>query len=198
MAMVLPTHFRAQRMVTVCSNFISVSNSKTLIFQIDLLHPAQQETDRKRNKLFACKEEDGGSALLGDPVDVDRRSREVRCAGDGGTPAFRPDQAQTCHDARQYGGCDEKIWHTRCQQCAFGHKLSLLWIIMCRTRVRATFARSIANFAMDHGIDAYPAGRGIGHQVMVEEGMCCQAPLIVASDSHSNMYGGLGCLGRPS
>ena len=27
----------------------------------------------------------------------------------------------------------------------------------------------IAAFASRHGVDAYPAGRGIGHQVMVEE-----------------------------
>eukprot|EP00949_MAST-11_sp_MAST-11-sp1_P000751 g751.t1 len=56
---------------------------------------------------------------------------------------------------------------------------------------------SIANFAMDHGIDAYPAGRGIGHQVMVEEGYVLPGSMVVASDSHSNMYGGLGCLGTP-
>ena len=55
----------------------------------------------------------------------------------------------------------------------------------------------IAAFASRHGVDAYPAGRGIGHQVMVEEGYVLPGQLVVASDSHSNMYGGLGALGTP-
>jgi homoaconitate hydratase len=41
------------------------------------------------------------------------------------------------------------------------------------------------------------AGRGIGHQVMIEEGHVLPETMVVASDSHSNMYGGLGCLGTP-
>ena len=55
--------------------------------------------------------------------------------------------------------------------------------------------RSIREFAAQHGVDFYPAGRGIGHQIMVEEGYAWPGTLAVASDSHSNMYGGLGCLG---
>ena len=50
---------------------------------------------------------------------------------------------------------------------------------------------------MKHGIDYYPPGTGIGHQVMVEEGYAFPNTLTVASDSHSNMYGGVGCLGTP-
>ncbi|MFH1861873.1 MAG: homoaconitase [bacterium] len=53
----------------------------------------------------------------------------------------------------------------------------------------------IEAFAQEHGIDFYPAGRGIGHQIMCEEGYAFPGTLAVASDSHSNMYGGLGCLG---
>jgi hypothetical protein len=61
----------------------------------------------------------------------------------------------------------------------------------------AKYAR-IAAFARDQGIlAAFPAGRGIGHQVMVEEGFVLPDTLCVASDSHANMYGGLGCLGTP-
>jgi len=55
----------------------------------------------------------------------------------------------------------------------------------------------IARFAKDMGIDFYPAGRGIGHQIMCEEGYAWPGSMMVASDSHSNMYGGLGCLGTP-
>lgn len=55
----------------------------------------------------------------------------------------------------------------------------------------------IEAFAREHGIDFYPAGRGIGHQIMIEEGYAWPGTLAVASDSHSNMYGGIGCLGTP-
>ncbi|MDX9856832.1 MAG: homoaconitase [candidate division Zixibacteria bacterium] len=55
----------------------------------------------------------------------------------------------------------------------------------------------IEAFAKRHGIDFYPAGRGIGHQIMCEEGYAWPGTLVVASDSHSNMYGGLACLGTP-
>ncbi len=52
-------------------------------------------------------------------------------------------------------------------------------------------------FAWEMGVDFYPAGRGIGHQIMCEEGYAWPGSFMVASDSHSNMYGGLGCLGTP-
>ncbi|EPQ28083.1 uncharacterized protein PFL1_04410 [Pseudozyma flocculosa PF-1] len=55
----------------------------------------------------------------------------------------------------------------------------------------------IESFARQHNVDFYPAGRGIGHQVLVEEGYAFPQTLAVASDSHSNMYGGVGCLGTP-
>lgn len=57
--------------------------------------------------------------------------------------------------------------------------------------------QNIENFAKSQGVDFYPAGRGIGHQIMVEEGYAFPYNLTVASDSHSNMYGGVGCLGTP-
>ena len=55
----------------------------------------------------------------------------------------------------------------------------------------------IETFARTHNLDFYPAGRGIGHQVMCEEGYVWPGTLVVASDSHANMYGGLGALGTP-
>ncbi|MCX8104895.1 MAG: homoaconitase [Ignavibacterium album] len=57
--------------------------------------------------------------------------------------------------------------------------------------------RKIEEFAKSMGADFYPAGRGIGHQIMCEEGYAWPLTMAVASDSHSNMYGGLGCLGTP-
>ena len=55
----------------------------------------------------------------------------------------------------------------------------------------------IEEFAKKHGIAFHPAGRGIGHQIMLEEGFALPGSFVVASDSHSNIYGGLGALGTP-
>ncbi|KAK4504931.1 hypothetical protein PRZ48_002894 [Zasmidium cellare] len=57
--------------------------------------------------------------------------------------------------------------------------------------------QQIESFAKSNGVDFYPAGRGIGHQIMVEEGYAWPGTMAVASDSHSNMYGGVACLGTP-
>ncbi|NHZ85262.1 MAG: homoaconitase, partial [Planctomycetia bacterium] len=57
--------------------------------------------------------------------------------------------------------------------------------------------KGIEAFAKNMGVDFYPAGRGIGHQIMLEEGYAFPGEMAVASDSHSNMYGGIGCLGTP-
>src|SRR5204862_1206354 len=56
---------------------------------------------------------------------------------------------------------------------------------------------NIEKFAAEHGIDFYPAGTGISHQVMVEQGYVVPGALVVASDSHSNLYGGVAALGTP-
>src|SRR5256885_10595345 len=55
----------------------------------------------------------------------------------------------------------------------------------------------IEAFAREHGIDFYPAGTGISHQVMVEQGYVVPGSMVVASDSHSNLYGPMGALGTP-
>ncbi|KAJ1665456.1 mitochondrial Homoaconitase [Coemansia sp. RSA 1813] len=57
--------------------------------------------------------------------------------------------------------------------------------------------QSIERFSKLHGNRFYPAGRGIAHQVLVEEGHAWPGTMVVGSDSHSNMYGGIGCLGTP-
>ncbi len=55
----------------------------------------------------------------------------------------------------------------------------------------------IEAFGAEHGIDFYPAGTGISHQVMVEQGYVVPGALVVASDSHSNLYGSMAALGTP-
>lgn len=57
--------------------------------------------------------------------------------------------------------------------------------------------RAIESFAKEQGVDFYPAGSGIGHQIMVERGYVVPGSFVVASDSHSNMYGALGAIGTP-
>src|SRR3954468_4143195 len=52
-------------------------------------------------------------------------------------------------------------------------------------------------FAREQGIDCYPAGTGISHQVMVEQGYVTPGSLVVGSDSHSNLYGAAAALGTP-
>jgi homoaconitate hydratase len=55
----------------------------------------------------------------------------------------------------------------------------------------------IEAFAREHGIDFYPAGTGISHQVIVEQGYVIPGSMVVASDSHSNLYGAIAALGTP-
>lgn len=55
----------------------------------------------------------------------------------------------------------------------------------------------IEKFAREQGVDFYPAGTGISHQVMIEEGYVTPGSMVVASDSHSNIYGALNALGTP-
>ncbi len=60
----------------------------------------------------------------------------------------------------------------------------------------AKYAR-IEAFAKSQGVDFYPAGTGIGHQVMIENGYIKPGGFCVASDSHSNMYGAMSAVGTP-
>jgi len=57
--------------------------------------------------------------------------------------------------------------------------------------------RSMEAFARKQSIEFYPPGTGIGHQIMVEQGYVLPGSFVVASDSHSNMYGALGAIGTP-
>ena len=55
----------------------------------------------------------------------------------------------------------------------------------------------IEAFAREHGIDFYPPGTGISHQIMIEQGYVVPGSMVVASDSHSNLYGAMAALGTP-
>ncbi|MAF65056.1 MAG: homoaconitase [Planctomycetes bacterium] len=66
-----------------------------------------------------------------------------------------------------------------------------------RSQVNLAKYERIEAFAREQGIEFFGAGRGIGHQVMCEEGFVLPGTMVVASDSHSNLYGGLGALGTP-
>ena len=55
----------------------------------------------------------------------------------------------------------------------------------------------IEKFAHEQGVDFYPAGTGISHQVMVEYGYAIPGAMVVGSDSHSNLYGAVSALGTP-
>src|SRR5947207_5099648 len=55
----------------------------------------------------------------------------------------------------------------------------------------------IDSFAREQGVDFYPAGTGISHQVMVEQGYVTPGSMVVGSDSHSNLYGAIAALGTP-
>jgi len=57
--------------------------------------------------------------------------------------------------------------------------------------------KKIEDFAHKHSVDFYPAGTGISHQVMIEEGYVTPGSMVVASDSHSNIYGAINALGTP-
>ncbi|EEU40124.1 uncharacterized protein NECHADRAFT_103327 [Fusarium vanettenii 77-13-4] len=65
--------------------------------------------------------------------------------------------------------------------------------VQSKTEANLRKYRLIEEFAKEHGVDFFPAGHGIGHQI--EELFVWPGTLCVGSDSHSNMYGGIGSLG---
>jgi homoaconitate hydratase len=69
--------------------------------------------------------------------------------------------------------------------------------IQNRSEANLAKYRNIETFAGENGVDFYPAGTGIGHQIMCEQLYVRPGLLVVGSDSHSNMYGALSALGTP-
>ena len=62
------------------------------------------------------------------------------------------------------------------------------------TTAVAEMHRRMRAFASDQGITLYPAGRGISHQVLPEEGHAVPGRLIVGSDSHTCTAGAFNLL----
>lgn len=50
-------------------------------------------------------------------------------------------------------------------------------------------------FAREEGIRLFEVGRGICHQVLVEEGIARPGAIVIGSDSHSTSYGAVGAFG---
>jgi len=59
----------------------------------------------------------------------------------------------------------------------------------------ASAQMSLRHFAEEQGIPLYDVGRGICHQVMIEEARVKPGDIVVGSDSHSNSYGAVGAFG---
>ena len=53
----------------------------------------------------------------------------------------------------------------------------------------------IRTFAKEQGIRLFDVGRGICHQVLVEEGIASPGKIIIGSDSHSTSYGSVSAFG---
>jgi len=55
---------------------------------------------------------------------------------------------------------------------------------------------TIRRFVRDQGIEhLFDVGRGICHQLMIEEELARPGKIVVGSDSHSTLYGAIGCFG---
>ena len=122
------------------------------------------------------------------------RARGRAAAGpDGAAGRHHHDPPQACDDARQHTAVITKfeaigataIHDPRQPVFAIDHDI--------QNQSPANLAKyaTIEAFARQHGVDFYPAGTGISHQVMVEQGYVVPGSMVVASDSHSNLYGAL-------
>lgn len=55
--------------------------------------------------------------------------------------------------------------------------------------------KDIREWGKKHGCRVFDVGRGICHQVLMEEGLAQPGRIIVGSDSHSTTYGAVACFG---
>jgi len=59
----------------------------------------------------------------------------------------------------------------------------------------ATAQADARRYAHERGIRLFDIGRGICHQVLMEEGLAQPGGIVLGSDSHSTTYGAVGCFG---
>lgn len=59
----------------------------------------------------------------------------------------------------------------------------------------ATAQADARRYARERGIRLFDVGRGICHQVLMEEGLAQPGRIVLGSDSHSTTYGAVGCFG---
>jgi 3-isopropylmalate/(R)-2-methylmalate dehydratase large subunit len=62
-------------------------------------------------------------------------------------------------------------------------------------RTTAQLHQRMREFALQHGIELWDVGEGIGHQLIVEYGRAAPGGLVVGADSHAVTYGAVNCLG---
>ncbi len=55
--------------------------------------------------------------------------------------------------------------------------------------------KEIREWGRAHGCRVFDVGRGICHQVLIEERLALPGGIVLGSDSHSTTYGGVGCFG---
>jgi methanogen homoaconitase large subunit len=55
--------------------------------------------------------------------------------------------------------------------------------------------KEIREWGKKHGIRVFDVGRGVCHQVLIEEGLAQPGWIVVGSDSHSTTYGAVGAFG---
>lgn len=55
--------------------------------------------------------------------------------------------------------------------------------------------KEIREWGRKHGIRVFDVGRGVCHQVLIEEGLAQPGWIVVGSDSHSTTYGAVGAFG---
>jgi methanogen homoaconitase large subunit len=68
-------------------------------------------------------------------------------------------------------------------------------VVPAATVATADGQRLARGFAREQGLRLFEVGRGISHQVLVEEGLVQSGMLVVGSDSHSTSYGAVGAFG---
>ena len=59
----------------------------------------------------------------------------------------------------------------------------------------ATAQADSRRYARERGVRLFDVGRGICHQVLMEEGLAQPGGIVLGSDSHSTTYGAVGCFG---